>query len=168
VSEATIATKAQLVSETAERFKNAESAIVVDYRGLTVEQVTNLRAELREAGVSMSVIKNKVLTRAAEAAGYGEMNDVFNGPSAVAFSDEDPIAPAKILKKYADQFDALEIKGGFLEKKIADLDKINEFATLPSREDLLSMLLSTLQAPVRNVAYAINAVIDKENDEPAA
>ncbi|KRM60433.1 50S ribosomal protein L10 [Paucilactobacillus vaccinostercus DSM 20634] len=168
MSEATIATKAQLVSETAERFKNAESAIVVDYRGLTVEQVTNLRAELREAGVSMSVIKNKVLTRAAEAAGYGEMNDVFNGPSAVAFSDEDPIAPAKILKKYADQFDALEIKGGFLEKKIADLDKINEFATLPSREDLLSMLLSTLQAPVRNVAYAINAVIDKENDEPAA
>lgn len=168
MSEATIATKAQLVSETAERFKNAESAIVVDYRGLTVEQVTSLRAELREAGVSMSVIKNKVLTRAAEAAGYGEMNDVFNGPSAVAFSDEDPIAPAKILKKYADQFDALEIKGGFLEKKIADLDKINEFATLPSREDLLSMLLSTLQAPVRNVAYAINAVIDKENDEPAA
>ena len=168
MSEATIATKAQLVSETAERFKNAESAIVVDYRGLTVEQVTSLRAELREAGVSMSVIKNKVLTRAAEAAGYGDMNDVFNGPSAVAFSDEDPIAPAKILKKYADQFDALEIKGGFLEKKIADLDKINEFATLPSREDLLSMLLSTLQAPVRNVAYAINAVIDKENDEPAA
>lgn len=168
MSETTVAKKAELVAEVAKRFENAESVVVADYRGLTVEQVTELRAELREAGVTMSVIKNKVLTRAAEAAGYGEMNDVFNGPSAVAFSDEDAIAPAKILKKFADKYDALEIKGGFLEKKIADVDKINEFASLPSRDDLLSMLLSTLQAPVRNVAYAINAVIDSKNDEPAA
>ncbi|KRM10995.1 50S ribosomal protein L10 [Paucilactobacillus suebicus] len=168
MSETTVAKKAELVAEVAKRFENAESVVVADYRGLTVEQVTELRAELREAGVTMSVIKNKVLTRAAESAGYGEMNDVFNGPSAVAFSDEDAIAPAKILKKFADKYDALEIKGGFLEKKIADVDKINEFASLPSRDDLLSMLLSTLQAPVRNVAYAINAVIDSKNDEPAA
>lgn len=168
MSEVTVAKKAKLVSETADRFKNAESVVVADYRGLTVEQVTELRKELRDAGVEMSVIKNKILTRAAEEAGYGEMNDIFNGPSAVAFSNEDAIAPAKILKKFADKYDALEIKGGFLEKKIADVDKINEFAALPSREDLLSMLLSTLQAPVRNVAYAINAVIDSKNDEPAA
>ncbi|WP_137596968.1 50S ribosomal protein L10 [Paucilactobacillus kaifaensis] len=164
MSETAIAKKAQLVSETADLFKNAVSAVVVDYRGLTVEQVTNLRKDLRDAGVSMSVIKNKVLTRAADEAGYSDLKEVFTGPSAVAFSNEDAIAPAKVLKKYADEIDALEIKGGILEKEVATIDKINEFATLPSREDLLSMLASVLQAPVRNVAYAINAVIEKGED----
>ncbi|KIS03258.1 50S ribosomal protein L10 [Paucilactobacillus wasatchensis] len=164
MSETAIAKKAEMVAKTADLFKNAVSAVVVDYRGLTVEQVTSLRKDLREAGVSMSVIKNKVLTRAVDEAGYSDLKDVFSGPSAVAFSNEDAIAPAKVMKKYADQIDALEIKGGILEKEVASIDKINEFATLPSREDLLSMLASVLQAPVRNVAYAINAVIDKGED----
>lgn len=164
MSETAIAKKAEIVAQTADLFKNAVSAIVVDYRGLTVEQVTNLRKDLRDAGVSMSVIKNKVLTRAADAAGYSDLKDVFSGPSAVAFSNEDAIAPAKVLKKYADEIDALEIKGGILEKEVASIDKINEFATLPSRDDLFSMLASVLQAPVRNVAYAINAVIEKGED----
>ncbi|BAP86247.1 50S ribosomal protein L10 [Paucilactobacillus hokkaidonensis JCM 18461] len=164
MSETAIAKKAQLVAQTADLFKNAVSAVVVDYRGLTVEQVTSLRKDLREAGVSLSVIKNKVLTRAVDEAGYSDLKDVFSGPSAVAFSNEDAIAPAKVLKKYADSIDALEIKGGILEKEVASIDKINEFATLPSREDLLSMLASVLQAPVRNVAYAINAVIEKGED----
>lgn len=164
MSETAIAKKAQLVAQTADLFKNAVSAVVVDYRGLTVEQVTSLRKDLREAGVSLSVIKNKVLTRAVDEAGYSDLKDVFSGPSAVAFSNEDAIAPAKVLKQYADSIDALEIKGGILEKEVASIDKINEFATLPSREDLLSMLASVLQAPVRNVAYAINAVIEKGED----
>lgn len=164
MSKETVAAKAKEVSEVADRFKNAESVVVVDYRGLTVEEVTNLRKDLREAGVSMSVIKNKILTRAADEAGYSDLKDTFVGPSAVAFSNEDAIAPAKILKKYADDIDALEIKGGILEQKVASVDKINEFASLPSREDLLSMLLSELQAPIRNVAYALNAVIEKGDD----
>lgn len=164
MSEQTIAVKAKEVAEVADRFKNAESAVVVDLRGLTVEQATNLRKDLREAGVSMSVIKNKILERAADEAGYSDLKDTFSGPSAVAFSNDDAIAPAKVLKKYADEIDALEIKGGILEKQVASVDKINEFATLPSREDLLSMLASVLQAPVRNVAYALNAVIEKGED----
>ncbi|CUS26752.1 50S ribosomal protein L10 [Paucilactobacillus oligofermentans DSM 15707 = LMG 22743] len=164
MSEQLIAKKAETVSAVADRFKAAESAIVVSLRGLTVEQDTRLRKELREAGVSLSVIKNTVLTRAAEQAGYGDLNDVFAGPSAVAFSNDDAIAPAKLLKKFSDEFEALEIKGGILEKSVADLEKINLFATLPSREELLATLASMLQAPVRNVAYALNAVIEKGED----
>ncbi|WP_057877846.1 50S ribosomal protein L10 [Levilactobacillus paucivorans] len=168
MSEQAIAVKAKIVDEVVEKFNNATSAVVVDYRGLTVEQATELRKELRDAGVQMNVIKNKILVRAAEKAGYGDLNDIFAGPTAVAFSNEDPIAPAKVLKKFADSVDALSIKGGYIEGKIASIDEINVYATLPSREDLLSMLASELQAPVRNVAYAIKAIVDKGDEGDAA
>ncbi|QMU07082.1 50S ribosomal protein L10 [Levilactobacillus suantsaii] len=168
MSEQAIAVKAKKVDDVAELFSNATSAIIVDYRGLTVAQVTDLRKQLRDAGVQMSVIKNKILTRAADKAGYGDLNDIFAGPTAVAFSNEDPIAPAKILKNFSDSADALEIKGGFIEGKIMSLDEINVYATLPSREDLLSMLANVLQAPIRNVAYAVKAVADKGDDGEAA
>lgn len=168
LSEQAIAVKAKKVDAVVEKFNAATSAIVVDYRGLTVEQVTDLRKQLRDAGVQMNVIKNKILTRAAEKAGYGDLNDVFAGPTAVAFSNEDPIAPAKILKKFSDSVDALEIKGGYIEDKIMSVDEINVYATLPSREDLLSMLASEFQAPIRNVAYAIKAVAEKGDDGEAA
>lgn len=168
VSEKAIAVKAQHVEDVVEKFNNATSAIVVDYRGLTVEQVTDLRKQLREAGVQMNVIKNKILTRAAEKAGYGDLNDVFAGPTAVAFSNEDPIVPAKVLKKFADSVDALEIKGGYIEGNIVSIDEINVYATLPSREELLATLASQLQAPVRNVAYAIKAIVDKGDEGDAA
>ncbi|MFC6289452.1 50S ribosomal protein L10 [Levilactobacillus angrenensis] len=168
MSEQAIAIKAKKVDEVVEKFNNATSAIVVDYRGLTVEQVTDLRKQLRDAGVQMNVIKNKVLVRAAEKAGYEGLNELFAGPTAVAFSDEDPIAPAKVLKKFADSVDALEIKGGYIEDKIMSIDEINTYATLPSREDLLSMLANVLQAPVRNVAYAVKAIADKGDEGDAA
>lgn len=168
MSEQAIAIKAKKVDDVVEKFNNATSAIVVDYRGLTVEQVTDLRKQLRDAGVQMSVIKNKILVRAAEKAGYEGLSELFAGPTAVAFSDEDPIAPAKILKKFADSVDALEIKGGYIEDKIMSIDEINTYATLPSREDLLSMLANVLQAPVRNVAYAVKAIADKGDEGDAA
>lgn len=165
MSEKAIAVKAQKVDDVVELFNAATSAIVVDYRGLTVAEVTDLRKQLREAGVQMSVIKNKILTRAADKAGYGDLNEVFAGPTAVAFSNEDPIAPAKILKKFSDSVEALEIKGGYIEGKVMSIDEINTYATLPSREDLLSMLANVLQAPIRNVAYAVKAVADAKGDE---
>ncbi|MCH5464856.1 50S ribosomal protein L10 [Levilactobacillus tujiorum] len=168
MSEQAIAIKSKKVDEVVEKFNNATSAIVVDYRGLTVEQVTDLRKQLRDAGVHMSVIKNKILVRAAEKAGYEGLNELFAGPTAVAFSDEDPIAPAKILKNFADSVDALEIKGGYIEGKIMSIDDINTYATLPSREDLLSMLANVLQAPVRNVAYAVKAIAEKGDEGDAA
>ena len=167
MSEAAIAKKAEIVDNIADQFKNAQSAIVVDYLGLTVEEVTNLRKELRENGVKMEVIKNTYLRRAAEKAGFEGLNDTFVGPTAVAFSDDDVVAPARILAKYAKEIDALEIKGGLVDGKISSLDEINALATLPNKEGMLSMLLSVLQAPVRNVAYAVKAVADAK-DEPAA
>ena len=168
MSEATIAKKAEAVNNVNEMLTNAETAIVVDYRGLTVAEVTDLRKQLRDAGIKMMVIKNKILERAVEGTDYDDLKSTFVGPTAVAFSDEDAIAPAKILKKFADDHEALEIKGGFIEKKVQTLDKINEYATLPSREDLLSMLASALQDPMRKIARAVKAVADKKSEEEAA
>ena len=164
MSEAAIAKKAEVVKQTADLINAAQSAIVVDYRGLTVAEVTDLRKQLRDAGVKMSVIKNKILDRAVEGTDYEDLRSTFVGPTAVAFSDEDPIAPAKILKKFADDHDALGIKGGFIEKSVKTLDEINEYATMPSREDLLSMLASALQDPMRKIARAVKAVADKEDE----
>ena len=163
MSEAAIAKKAEVVKQTVELINNAESAIDVDYRGLTVAEVTDLRKQLRDAGVKMSVIKNKILDRAVEGTDYEDLKSTFVGPTAVAFSDEDPIAPAKILKNFADDHDALEIKGGFIEKSVKTLDEINEYANMPGREELLSMLASALQDPMRKIARAVKAIADKED-----
>lgn len=164
MSEAAIAKKAEIVKQTTDMLNAAQSAIVVDYRGLTVAEVTDLRKQLRDAGIQISVIKNKILDRAVEGTDYEDLRSTFVGPTAVAFSDEDPIAPAKILKKFADDHDALEIKGGFIEKSVKTLDEINEYANMPGREELLSMLASALQDPMRKIARAVKAIADKEDE----
>ena len=167
MSEAIIAKKAQLVTEVAEQFKNASSVVVVDYLGITVEEATNLRAELRKAGVQFAVVKNSILTRAAKEAGLEGMDDIFKGPSAVAFSNDDVVAPAKILADFAKKVEALEIKAGVIEGKVSSKEEIEALAKLPSREGLLSMLLSVLQAPVRNTALAFKAVADQKDGAAA-
>ena len=167
MSEAIIAKKAQQVSEVAEQFKNATSVVVVDYLGITVEQATNLRTELRNAGVQFAVVKNSILSRAAKEAGLEGMDDIFKGPSAVAFSNEDVVAPAKILADFAKKVEALEIKAGVIEGKVSSKEEIEALAKLPNREGLLSMLLSVLQAPVRNTALAIKAVADQKDGAAA-
>lgn len=167
MSEAAIAKKAAIVEEVTEKFKASASVVVVDYRGLTVDEVTRLRKQLREANVEMKVIKNSILTRAAKAAGLEGLEEVFTGPTAVAFSNDDVVAPAKIIDEFAQDAKALEIKGGIIEGKVSTLEEITALAKLPNREGLLSMLLSVLQAPVRNVAYAINAVAEKEDGDAA-
>ncbi|MEY8700101.1 50S ribosomal protein L10 [Streptococcus ferus] len=167
MSEASIAKKAELVDVVAEKMKAAASIVVVDSRGLTVEQDTVLRRSLREAGVEFKVIKNSILSRAAEKAGLEGFGDVFTGPSAVAFSNEDVVAPAKIINDFAKTAEALEIKGGAIEGAVSSKEEIKALATLPSREGLLSMLLSVLQAPVRNVAYAVKAVAENKDEDAA-
>ena len=162
MSEVIIAKKQEQVYLVTEQFKNAASVVVVDYLGLTVEQVTDLRNQLREAGVQFAVVKNSILSRAAQAAGLEGMDDIFKGPSAVAFSNEDVVAPAKILADFAKKADALEIKAGVVEGKVSSKEAIEELAKLPNREGLLSMLLSVLQAPVRNTALAFKAVADQK------
>lgn len=166
MSEVAIAKKAAIVDEVTEKFSAAASAVIVDYRGLTVEQVTELRKQLRDANVEMKVIKNSILVRAAEKAGLNGLEEVFSGPTAVAFSNEDVVAPAKIIDEFAKTAEKLEIKGGIIEGKVASIEEITALAKLPNRDGLLSMLLSVLQAPVRNVAYAVKAVAEK-NEEVA-
>lgn len=161
-SEAILKEKEKVISGVAEQLKNAQAIIAVDYRGLTVEQDTQLRSELRNADVHYEVIKNTYLKRAAAEAGITDIDDLFQGPTAVAFSNDDVVAPAKVLANFAKTADALSIKGGYIGGKVSSIEEINKLATMPSREGLLSMLLSVLQAPVRNVAYAVNAVVDKK------
>ncbi|EGO8926226.1 50S ribosomal protein L10 [Enterococcus faecalis] len=166
MSEVAIAKKETLVQAAAEKFESAASVVIVDYRGLTVEEVTNLRKQLRDAGVEMKVIKNSILSRAAKKVGLDGLDEVFTGPTAVAFSNDDVVAPAKIIDEFAKDAKALEIKGGVIEGKVSSVEQITALAKLPNREGLLSMLLSVLQAPVRNVAYAVKAVAEK-NEEVA-
>jgi large subunit ribosomal protein L10 len=167
MSQAAIAEKQLLVETAATQFKDAASVVVMDYRGLTVQEATELRKQLREVGIVMQVIKNSVLSRAAEAAGLEGMNDVFKGPTAIAFSNEDVIAPAKIIADFAKGAPALEIKGGVIEGKVSSVEEMNALAKLPNREGLLSMLLSVLQAPVRNTALIIKAVAESKEEEVA-
>lgn len=167
MSEKIIAEKAKVVDEVVDKFKRVKSAVVVDYLGLTVSEVTALRKELREAGVEMKVIKNTYLRRAVAQTGYEDLENTFTGPTAVAFSYDDVVAPARIMAKYAKETDALEIKGGIIEGKVAPLEEIQALSTLPDRDGMLSMLLSALQAPVRNVAYAVKAVADSKDDSAA-
>ncbi|WP_019806059.1 50S ribosomal protein L10 [Streptococcus mutans] len=167
MSEASIAKKAELVDAVAEKMKAAVSIVVVDSRGLTVEQDTVLRRSLRESAVEFKVIKNSILRRAAEKAGLEGFDDIFTGPSAVAFSNEDVVAPAKIINDFAKDAEALEIKGGAIEDAVSTKEEIQALAALPNREGLLSMLLSVLQAPVRNVAYAVKAVAESKDEDAA-
>jgi len=164
-----IEAKSQLVSEYSAKFKEASSLVVVDYRGLTVDEVTALRKSLRSEGVEFKVLKNNISRRAIADAGYEGLQDVFVGPTAVAYSNDDVVAPARILHGFAKDNSALELKAGFIEGEVATLEQVMELATLPSRDGLLSMLLSVLQAPMRNMAYALSLVsADKEAGvEPA-
>ncbi|MDM5230965.1 50S ribosomal protein L10 [Lysinibacillus pakistanensis] len=155
------------VQEITEKFQNAASVVVVDYRGLNVAQVTELRKQLREAGVEFKVYKNTLTRRATEAAGLGGINDVLVGPNAIAFSNEDVVAPAKIINEFAKKNEALEIKAGIIEGTVSSVEDVKALAELPSREGLLSMLLSVLQAPVRNFALATKAVAEQKEEQGA-
>lgn len=162
-----IETKQQVVTEIADKLRASKSTIVVDYRGLTVSEATELRKQLREAGVEFKVYKNSLTRRAAESAEMAELNEFLTGPNAIAFSNEDVVAPAKVLNDFAKDHEALEIKAGVIEGKLVTLDEVKAIATLPSREGLLSMLLSVLQAPIRNLALATKVVADQKEEQGA-
>ncbi|MGO3170274.1 MAG: 50S ribosomal protein L10 [Bavariicoccus seileri] len=164
MSEANIAKKQEIASAVAKRMEKAGSILVVDYLGLTVAEVTDLRKQLRDAGIEMSVIKNTILRRAAKEAGVEGLDESFAGPSAVVFGGEDVVAPAKILVDFAKNAEALEIKAGVIEGRATSLEEIDAIAKLPSREGLLSMLLSVLQAPIRNTALAVKAVAEAKDE----
>ena len=169
-STAILEVKSNLVADYAAKFKEATSLVVVDYRGLTVEQVTELRRNLHAEGVEFKVLKNNISRRAIADAGYESLAAEFVGPTAVAFSKDDVVAPARVLHAFAKTNEKLELKAGFIEGEVATHAQVMEIATLPNRDGLLSMLLSVLQAPMRNMAYALSQIAEQKDSgvEPTA
>lgn len=163
-----LAEKQLAVSEVTEKLKSSSCTIVTDYRGLNVAQVTQLRKSLREAGIEFTVLKNTLARRATASAELSELDEFLTGPTAIAFSKDDVVAPAKILTEFAKKNDKLNVKAGVVEGRVVGFDQIKALADLPSREGLLSMLLSVLQAPVRNFALAVKAVAEKQEGEAQA
>jgi large subunit ribosomal protein L10 len=153
------------VDEISAKLRESSATVVADYRGLNVAQVTELRKQLREAGIEFQVLKNSLVRRATASAELTELDQVLTGPTAIAFSKDDAVAPAKILNDFAKKNDKLEIKGGVVEGRVVDMAQIKALAELPSREGLLSMLLSVLQAPMRNFALAVKAVAEKQEQQ---
>ena len=159
-----IEAKQQVVNEISERFNKSESAVLVDYRGLSVSEVTALRKELRDNNIDYKVYKNTLARRAVEGSAIEELSDNLVGPTAIAFGAEDVVAPAKILHNFAKKHEALEVKAGVIQGKVATLEEIKELSTLPDYNGLVSMLLSVLQAPIRNLAYATQAIADQKDE----
>lgn len=162
-----IQAKQQVVQEITEKLRASKSTIVVDYRGLDVSEVTELRKQLREAGIDFKVYKNTMLRRATAELELTDLDEVLVGPTAVAFSNEEVVAPAKIIHNFAKEHKALEIKSGVIEGAVASVEQVQALAELPSREGLLSMLLSVLQAPMRNFALATKAVAEQKEEQGA-
>lgn len=153
--------KQPIVDEIKGHVDGAVSAVIVDYCGLTVEQDTKLRKQLREAGVVYKVYKNTLLKRAFEGTDYAQLNDLLEGPTAIAFSKEDATAAARELNKFAKEADALEFKGAVVEGTFYDAEGVKALANIPSREELISKLLGSLQSPITNFARVIKQVAEK-------
>ena len=152
--------KQPVVQEISENVKDAQSVVVVDYRGLTVAEDTQLRRELREAGVTYKVYKNTMMNFAFKDTDFESLSDVLEGPSAIAISKEDATAPARVLAKFAKNAPALEIKAGVVEGTYYDADGMKVIASVPSREELLSKLLGSIQSPIVNFARVLKQIAE--------
>ena len=164
--------KQPIVAAIAEDVKDAQSVVIVDYRGLTVAQDTELRKQLREAGVIYKVCKNTMMKRAFEGTEFEGLAQYLEGPNAMAVSKDDATAPARILCKFAKDADKLEVKAGVVEGKVYDEAGVKALSTIPSREELLSKLLGSIQSPIANFARVIKQIAENggavaENAEAA-
>ena len=149
--------KQPIVQAIAEDVKDAASVVLVDYRGLTVAQDTELRKQLRDAGIVYKVCKNTMMKRAFE----GTLEEHLEGPSAIAISKDDATAPARILCKFAKDAKALELKAGVIEGTVYDVDGLTELSKIPSREELLAKLLGSMQSPITNLARVLNQIAEQ-------
>jgi large subunit ribosomal protein L10 len=150
--------KKEIVEELHEKFSKSKVVIVTDYKGLDVAAITALRRKLREAGIEYRVIKNTLMARASEDTGVEAIRDSFKGPSAVALSYDDPVAPAKVLTEFAKENDKLEIKIGVMDGKVLDLSAIKALSSLPSREVLLAQVLSAMNGVPTSFVRVLNAI----------
>lgn len=164
--------KKQVVTDLTEKIKSAQSIVLADYRGLTVEQDTELRNALRKAGVDYKVVKNTLTSLAAKESGL-ELDEFLTGPTAMAISSTDAVAPAKVLSEFSKKFEKLELKVGVVEGKVIDVDGITALAELPSREVLIAKVLGGFNAPIsgfvnvlngnmRGLVVALNAIAEQK------
>ena len=161
---AKIELKQPIIDEIAENIKDAKSVVLVDYRGLTVEEDTNLRKQLREANVIYKVYKNTMMNFAFKGTDCEQLCGQLAGPSAIAISKDDATAPARVLAKFAKKAKALELKSGIVEGVFYDTEGIMQIAKVPSREELLSKLLGSIQSPVANFARVIRQIAEKDGE----
>ena len=167
MNQAVLNAKQEIVSEIQNKIKESDSTVIVEYRGLSVAEVTELRRNLRKEDVEMKVYKNTLVRRAVDELGFNDLDVDLVGPNAFAFS-KDATAPARVLAKFAKKHEALVLKSGIVEGKVVGNDVIKELSALPNREGMLSMLLSCLQSPVSSFARVVKAVADaKEAGAPA-
>jgi large subunit ribosomal protein L10 len=159
--------KQPIVDEIKALLDGAVAVTAVDYLGLTVEQDTALRKELREAGVQYKVFKNTLIKRAAEGTDFAQLDDVLEGPTAIAVSKDDATAAARIIAKFAKTADKLELKAAVVEGKYYDAEGVKALAEIPSKEELLGRLLGSMQSPITNFARVLKQIAEK-NEEPAA
>ena len=159
--------KQALVASLAERFKAATAGVLVKYEGISVENDTELRSKLREAGVEYSVVKNTLTGRACDEAGLGEMKQYLGGMTAIATSANDAVAAAKIMKEYAEKIESFEIRAGFVDGKVLDKAGVEELASIPSKEILVARMLGSLMSSLYSFARVLQAKIDKENEGEA-
>ena len=160
--------KKPIVDEISAGIKDAQSVVLVDYRGLTVEQDTQLRKNMREAGLTYKVYKNTFMNFAFKGTEFEGLSKYLEGPSAIAISTEDATAPARLLSEFAKTADKLEIKAGVVEGTLYDAQGMATIASIPSRDVLISRLLGSLQSPITNFARVINQVAEKNGSDDAA
>ena len=160
--------KQPIVQEISEMINGAQSVVVVDYRGLTVAEDTQLRKQLREAGVSYKVYKNTLVNRAVEGTEFESLRDSLEGPNAFAVSTEDATAPARVLAEFAKKAPNLEIKAGVVEGTYYDAEGMKAIAAVPSREELLGKLLGSIQSPITNLARVLNQIAEQGGAADAA
>ena len=160
--------KQPVVQEISEKIDGAQSLVLVDHRGLTVQQDTELRKQLREAGVFYKVYMNTMMNFAFKGTEFEGLSDLLNGPSAIAVSKEDATAPARIIYEFAKTAKNLEVKGGVVEGRVLDIKALEEVSQIPSRDILLGRLFGSMQSPVANLARVIQQIADKDGEGAAA
>ena len=158
--------KQAMLAELVESMKNAESGVLVNYCGITVEEDTKLRKSLREAGVDYRVVKNTYIRKAAAEAGLNGFDNVLEGMTALAMS-EDAVAPAKILCKYAKDNENFTVKAGFIDGRVIDVAEVEALAAIPGKEGLIAKMLGSIQSPLYGLAIALQAIVDKSGEAPA-
>ena len=162
---AKIELKKPVVAEIAENVKDAASVVLVNYSGITVEQDTNLRKQMREAGVTYKVYKNTMMNFAFKGTEFEALAPYLEGPNAIAISKEDATAPARILSKFAKTAPALELKAAVVEGNLYNTEEVKALANIPSREELLSKLLGSMQSPISNLARVLNQIAESKGAE---